>query len=301
MTPRSRPAAVVDARTARPSAVPGRARRSPTSTPTPPRVSRVQDRRACAAGRAQRALRRTAGDALRQQHDRGDTRSVLLVLQGMDTAGKGGIVKHVVGAGNPQGIRYTSFGKPTEEELRAPLPVADPQCAAAGRPHRRVRPLALRGRADRPGAQPGAARGVGRALRRDQRVRAGTRRRRHDDRQGRDVRLARRAEEAAGRTPRPARTSTGSTTRPTSTSASCGRSTRRPIRRCWTSTSTDYAPWYVVPCDRKWYSRLAVTELLIEALKGLNLSWPPAGFRRRGREEAARRLLALRDCPTPGK
>ena len=47
----------------------------------------------------------------------GDTRSMLLVLQGMDTAGKGGIVKHVVGAGNPQGIRYASFGKPTEEEL----------------------------------------------------------------------------------------------------------------------------------------------------------------------------------------
>ena len=46
----------------------------------------------------------------------GDTRSILLVLQGMDTAGKGGIVKHVVGAGNPQGIRYTSFGEPTEEE-----------------------------------------------------------------------------------------------------------------------------------------------------------------------------------------
>ncbi|PRC47278.1 PPK2 family polyphosphate--nucleotide phosphotransferase, partial [Mycobacterium sp. ITM-2017-0098] len=47
----------------------------------------------------------------------GDTRSVLLVLQGMDTAGKGGIVKHVVGGGNPQGIQYRSFGKPTEEEL----------------------------------------------------------------------------------------------------------------------------------------------------------------------------------------
>src|SRR6478609_6254320 len=47
----------------------------------------------------------------------GDTRSILLVLQGMDTAGKGGIVKHVVGAGNPQGIEYTAFGKPTEEEL----------------------------------------------------------------------------------------------------------------------------------------------------------------------------------------
>nr|MCH9722968.1 polyphosphate kinase 2 family protein [Actinomycetes bacterium] len=47
----------------------------------------------------------------------GDNRSVLLVLQGMDTAGKGGIVTHVVGAGNPMGIHYTSFGKPTEEEL----------------------------------------------------------------------------------------------------------------------------------------------------------------------------------------
>ena len=47
----------------------------------------------------------------------GDTHSVLLVLQGMDTAGKGGIVKHVVGSANPQGISYTSFGAPTEEEL----------------------------------------------------------------------------------------------------------------------------------------------------------------------------------------
>jgi PPK2 family polyphosphate:nucleotide phosphotransferase len=47
----------------------------------------------------------------------GDNRKILLVLQGMDTAGKGGIVKHVVGSGNPQGIKYASFGKPTEEEL----------------------------------------------------------------------------------------------------------------------------------------------------------------------------------------
>ncbi len=46
----------------------------------------------------------------------GDTRSLLLVLQGMDTAGKGGIVKHVVGAATRQGVRF-SFGKPTEEEL----------------------------------------------------------------------------------------------------------------------------------------------------------------------------------------
>ena len=42
---------------------------------------------------------------------------LLVLFEGRDTAGKGGIVKHVVGAGNPQGIRYSSFGKPTEEEL----------------------------------------------------------------------------------------------------------------------------------------------------------------------------------------
>ena len=40
----------------------------------------------------------------------------------------------------------------------------------------------------------------------------------------------------------------------------------------------DYAPWQVVPCDKKWYSRLAVTELLIESLTSMNLAWPPADF-----------------------
>ena len=39
----------------------------------------------------------------------GGTRSVLLVLQAMDTAGKGGIVKHVVGAVDPQGVQIAAF------------------------------------------------------------------------------------------------------------------------------------------------------------------------------------------------
>ena len=43
-------------------------------------------------------------------------------------------------------------------------------------------------------------------------------------------------------------------------------------------TSVDGAPWHVIPADRKWFSRLAITELLIEALEGLNLDWPPADF-----------------------
>ena len=43
-------------------------------------------------------------------------------------------------------------------------------------------------------------------------------------------------------------------------------------------TSTDIAPWYVVPADRKWYRNWAISTLLLEALTGLGLSWPAATF-----------------------
>lgn len=48
----------------------------------------------------------------------GDRRRVLLVLQAMDCGGKDGTTKHVAGALNPSGVRVVSFGKPTPEELR---------------------------------------------------------------------------------------------------------------------------------------------------------------------------------------
>ena len=43
--------------------------------------------------------------------------SLLIVLQGMDTAGKDGTIRHVFSMVNPQGVRVTSFKKPTSEEL----------------------------------------------------------------------------------------------------------------------------------------------------------------------------------------
>ncbi len=46
----------------------------------------------------------------------GGTRSVLLVLQAMDTAGKGGIIRHVVGGVDPQGVHLHAFKAPTDEE-----------------------------------------------------------------------------------------------------------------------------------------------------------------------------------------
>ncbi len=41
-------------------------------------------------------------------------------------------------------------------------------------------------------------------------------------------------------------------------------------------TSTDHAPWYVIPANRKWYRNVVISEILIRALKGLEMSYPPA-------------------------
>ena len=43
-------------------------------------------------------------------------------------------------------------------------------------------------------------------------------------------------------------------------------------------TSTPESPWYVIPADRKWYARLAVQRLLLDAMQGLKLAWPKADF-----------------------
>ena len=48
----------------------------------------------------------------------GGKRRVLLLLQGIDTAGKGGVAEHVIGASGPIGVQYTAFKRPTKEELR---------------------------------------------------------------------------------------------------------------------------------------------------------------------------------------
>ena len=41
-------------------------------------------------------------------------------------------------------------------------------------------------------------------------------------------------------------------------------------------TSTEYAPWYIIPADRKWYRNLVISEVIIDTLKGLDLAYPAA-------------------------
>jgi PPK2 family polyphosphate:nucleotide phosphotransferase len=52
-------------------------------------------------------------ESLYAAHDR----SVLILLQGTDTGGKGGTIEHVMGGLNPAGVRVAGFKRPTEEEL----------------------------------------------------------------------------------------------------------------------------------------------------------------------------------------
>lgn len=54
------------------------------------------------------------------------------------------------------------------------------------------------------------------------------------------------------------------------------------------ATSTKYAPWYVVPANHKWFARLVVANVLIDALESLHLSYPAVDAKRR------RLLSALR-------
>lgn len=58
-----------------------------------------------------------------------------------------------------------------------------------------------------------------------------------------------------------------------------------------TATSTDWAPWYVVPADHKWITRLIVAELVTAALKGLDLHYPKMGKADQQRLAEARRKL----------
>lgn len=39
-------------------------------------------------------------------------------------------------------------------------------------------------------------------------------------------------------------------------------------------TSTEYAPWYIVPANKKWYRNLVVASVIIDALKALKMSYP---------------------------
>jgi PPK2 family polyphosphate:nucleotide phosphotransferase len=57
------------------------------------------------------------------------------------------------------------------------------------------------------------------------------------------------------------------------------------------NTTTDHAPWYVVPADKKWFTRLVVAHAIDEALSGLGLAYPKVGADALEEMKKARELL----------
>ena len=207
----------------------------------------------------------------------GGARSVLLVLQGMDTSGKGGTLRHTVGLIDPQGIRITSFKAPTEEERNHDflwrIERALPQPGYVGvfdRSHyedvliAKVRELAD---ADEIERRYGAINDFEAEL-----VASGTivlKCMLHISPAEQKERLAARLEDS---------TKYWKYNPGDLDERLLWGDYRAAYETALERTNTEIAPWYVIPADKKWYRNLAVGSLLLDALRGLAPQWPAADF-----------------------
>jgi PPK2 family polyphosphate:nucleotide phosphotransferase len=75
------------------------------------------------------------------------------------------------------------------------------------------------------------------------------------------------------------------------------------VRECWndymrayedaiSATSTDEAPWYVIPADHKWFTRMVVADIVVDTLKSLKLKYPEVTPEQKKELEESRKLLA---------
>jgi hypothetical protein len=86
---------------------------------------------------------------------------------------------------------------------------------------------------------------------------------------------------------------TGSSRRPTSGSAIDGTNYMKAYEEALSKTTTNHAPWSIVPADHKWFTRLAIARLVVEALESLDLAFPKAPrAQREALAEARKRLRA---------
>ncbi|MFS0854042.1 polyphosphate kinase 2 family protein [Microbacterium sp. 179-I 3D4 NHS] len=203
--------------------------------------------------------------------------AVLLVLQAMDSAGKGGIVRHVVGGVDPQGVSLAAFKAPTAEERahdflwrvakRLPEPgfigVFDRshyEDVLIGRVRGLADPAEIERRYEAINAfeAEAAASGI-RIVKVMLHISA-------DEQKARLMERLDRPDKHWKYNP--------------------GDVDERMLwpqymqayQAVFDRTSTEAAPWRVVPANRKWYARLAVQELLLAALEDIDPQWPGADF-----------------------
>jgi PPK2 family polyphosphate:nucleotide phosphotransferase len=201
--------------------------------------------------------------------------SLLIVLQAMDAGGKDGTIKHVFDSVNPQGVRVTSFKAPTAEELAHDF---------LWRIHQHTPPKGYIGIFNRSHYEDVLV------VRVNSLVPADVWKKRYDQINEFERLLSdsgtrilkfflhiskdeqkKRFEERLARPDKHWKFSTGDL----------------PVREQWdtymeayetvlTRCNTDYAPWYIVPSNKKWYRNVIISKTIVETLEGMNLKYPDA-------------------------
>ncbi len=204
-------------------------------------------------------------------------RKILLVLQGMDTSGKGGIVRHVAGLVNPSGVRIASFKKPTKGEMAHDflwrIENALPAAGLIGifdRSHyedvliAKVRKLAdkteIERRYDAINTFEQAFADDGGSI-----IKCFL----HITPDDQLKRLAARLDD---------RTKYWKYSPDDLDERALWDDYRSAYEIALERCSTNAAPWYIVPSGRKWYRNWAVAQLLEEHLTAMKLDWPAATF-----------------------
>jgi PPK2 family polyphosphate:nucleotide phosphotransferase len=229
--------------------------------------------------------------------------ALLIVLQGMDTAGKDGAIKHVMTGVNPQGVDVTSFKVPSTLELEHDYlwrtTKALPPRGRIGIFNRsyyeelvvaRVHETVL----DREDLPPGSA--TARDLWKDrfQDINAFEH---HMSRNGTViVKLFLHLSQDEQRKRLLARIDTPDKNWKLSPADVRERKFWNNYQRAYEEmlehTSTEWAPWYVVPADHKWFTRVAVAGIVVAKLESLGLAYPQASDERRAHLAALGEQLA---------
>jgi polyphosphate:nucleotide phosphotransferase, PPK2 family len=204
-------------------------------------------------------------------------RRVLVILQGMDTAGKGGVVRHTFGLLDPQGVQLAAFKAPTKEELshdflwriRRELPDAGMigvfdrshyEDVLVARVDELVEPEVWRRRYDRINRFEAELAASGTVI-----VKFFL----HISPKVQQERLVARLDDPEKHwkfdpSDIAARAKWGD----------YQQAYTDVLERC----NPDIAPWYVIPADHKWYRNWAVAQILLETLRSMNITWPAVDF-----------------------
>ena len=232
-----------------------------------------------------------------------DRWSLLLVFQAMDAAGKDGTIKHVMSGVNPQGCQVFSFKQPSAEDLDHDFLWRYVKCL----PERgrigifnrsyyeevlvvRVHEEILEAAEAAPAARQQAH--LGRAARRHRAFRGLSHPAGDDHSQVLPARVTRRSRRSASceRLEQPEKhwKFSAADVREREFWDDYMHAFEEAIR----ATASKHAPWFVVPADNKWFTRLVVAAAIVEAVEELDLAYPKVDAEKKKELAAARAALA---------